>query len=148
MREIKILGTFQKEDVSRSYLYSLFECPACLKRVEKIRKDGLKAKGCCHKCSRTGKRRGAYNEKVEISGYLYIYLPSHPKSMKTGYVAEHRLVAEKKIGRQLRGGEVVHHINGDKRDNRPENLKVMSTPEHSKLHAIERRRRNNGKFSV
>ena len=48
---------------------------------------------------------------------------------------EHRIVAEQMLGRPLRKGEVVHHINRDKQDNRPENLMVFpSQAAHAKWH--------------
>lgn len=50
------------------------------------------------------------------------------------YALEHRLVAARTLGRELLRHEQVHHINGDKQDNRPENLQVMSNREHQLLH--------------
>ena len=51
------------------------------------------------------------------------------------YVPEHLLIAEKKIGRLVRWGEVVHHLNGIKSDNRPQNLIVVTRKRHKELHA-------------
>ena len=48
---------------------------------------------------RKGKKVGNIVDKVFISGYWYIYSPYHPHATKKGYVAEHRLIAEKTIGR-------------------------------------------------
>ncbi len=51
----------------------------------------------------------------------------------------HRWVAKKKIGRDLRKGEVVHHINYNKRDNSEDNLHICSNQsEHERIHRLDR----------
>ncbi len=47
---------------------------------------------------------------------------------------EHRRAAEEKLGRPLVKGEIVHHIDGNKHNNHPDNLEVMSQSEHAKEH--------------
>ena len=46
----------------------------------------------------------------------------------------HRIVAEQKLGRELLPSEIVHHIDGNKRNNDPSNLEVMTQAEHCRIH--------------
>lgn len=66
-------------------------------------------------------------------GYVYTLQPNHPHTRSKGYIREHRLVMEEKLGRYLDPEERIHHINGIKNDNRIENLMLFpNESEHQK----------------
>lgn len=69
------------------------------------------------------------------NGYRMVPMPAHPGADAKGYVREHILVAEAQLGRHLMAHEVVHHRDGDKLNNKPENLQVTTRSEHASHHA-------------
>ena len=68
-------------------------------------------------------------------GYIYIWQPEHPFAKNGRYVAKHKLVIEKIIGRYLFPKEECHHRNGIKDDNRPSNLMAfVNKSAHQRFH--------------
>ncbi len=70
-------------------------------------------------------------------GYIFVQYPSHPFSHTTGYVYLHRLKMENVLGRYLNKDEVVHHKDGNPRNNETSNLEVMGLSEHGHHHQGE-----------
>lgn len=73
-----------------------------------------------------------------LNGYRVLHIPDHPRAMTSenwkGWMYEHIYLGEKIIGRPLTGKEVVHHLDGNRSNNRIENLLVLERSQHKKLH--------------
>jgi hypothetical protein len=81
------------------------------------------------------------------SGYIYELAPDHPAAASAkGYVLQHRLVMERKLGRLLTPVENVHHIDGDKTNNDEANLLLTDHPSHMAHHANIKPRDDKGHF--
>lgn len=107
-------------------------------------KDGLHP--ACAECERRRKRQvnpqlGPYRATPIKAKYLSVKVNGVKMQL-------HRYLMEQHLGRKLGADEDVHHINGNKRDNRIENLQVMSHSEHSSLENKGRIKRRGYKLSL
>jgi hypothetical protein len=144
-------------------------CQACRKEfwIAPARmKSGNRGKFCTRECryahlrTLTGPAHHSYGKrkyKVRKKYGYVVLLPSElsPEDLKLFqnmgnkfYMFEHRLVMARMLGRPLKTSEAVHHLNGKKDDNRPENLYMMEHAEHGRLHQetiklVERLKREN-----
>jgi len=98
-------------------------------RVKKSHAD--KRETCSRKCAGIVK-----SQKISGNNHpRWKDIKSEPKRYTwIGGRYAHRVIMENHLGRKLRAEEIVHHINGDPKDNRIENLKLMTKSEHMKLH--------------
>lgn len=85
------------------------------------------------------KRHKSYYTK---EGYKQVYAPNSSEARENGYAPKHRLVMSEKLGRPLGYDEIVHHKNGNKRDNRASNLRLVTRSEHHKIHHSKRKQYN------
>jgi hypothetical protein len=105
--------------------------------------EPLYAKGLCRIHYRRWRRTGDVQAEVPIRarsengfvkhGYRYVRVPPALRHLTEGATnfAEHRLVVAQMLGRPLTADESVHHRNGDRLDNRPENLELWSCSQPS-----------------
>jgi hypothetical protein len=101
-------------------------------RVDEITDDGVK---------RVRKKRiFVRNVFREISGrYVRVYAPDHTRANRRGWVYEHVFVAQRALGKPLRRGAEVHHVDGDTRNNDPRNLVIChDRAYHMLLHQRQR----------
>ncbi len=90
-----------------------------------------------------GEGNGKFNRGRLLTSHGYVlvrvnkshHLAFGPPKLVGAYAYEHDLVAEATLGRHLRPEEAVHHRNGRRDDNRPENLEVTTRSDHARGHA-------------
>jgi len=153
MDKIK-LGTIDKAYNIRKKGHALYEwcaCELCGKERWVIIIKGKRQSNLCFKCAIVKfnqKRRGVNSPFWKggshfDNGYVSLYLERGHKfeSMCNGspgyrrYVAEHRLVMAEHLGRCLQSSEIVHHKDGNRSNNKIENLELTALGKHSKEHS-------------
>ena len=134
--------------------YKYTQCPRCgLYRWAQILKN-VPRRAHCHRCSMiirpnnkfrfTGEKHPNYKTGKKVRfGYMQVLLtpdnPYYPMCNISHYVLEHRLVMAYKLGRCLERGELVHHINHNRLDNRIENLQLVPRYKHEQITVLENR---------
>lgn len=113
-----------------------FTCENCGKTQSRRRKEGgrlyMEQKYCDHKCKVEAQMKaaherfksGAYGRHIKRNGYVWISVPALANGGVKREMLEHRYVMEQHLGRALQPGETIHHRDGDRQNNKIENLEL------------------------
>lgn len=94
---------------------------------------GLKARHAANPLRKDTNPNWKGGRTRHAKGYWLVYAPDHPRQHK-GYVLEHVLVMEQKLGRPMADDEVAHHMDENPANNHPDNLELKTRSQHSSDH--------------
>lgn len=120
-------------------------CCQCGTDKDVITNKKAKFYGYCRHCMYINRDGTKYKDDtigkhIAGDGYVYMFgkpLRNHPRYTGSGLL-EHVYIMEQFLGRSLKKDEQVHHINGNRSDNRIENLQVLTVAEHHAIHSKEK----------
>lgn len=114
---------------TKEVLENLRQCRLGIKLSERTKKRMSES----HKGKKHWNWKGG--KTINSKGYIFIYASEHPSRDCLNHIFEHRYIMEQKLKRYLNPEERIHHINGNKQDNRIENLMLFKNEsEHQKFH--------------
>jgi HNH endonuclease len=131
-------GTYQLD--CRACQIAKRTCPQCGKVADRRQKRAYRCRDCYSQATNAEGHPLWKGGRTLSKGYVLVHQRAHPRADKNGYVREHIVNWELAHGQPLPDGWVVHHLNGIKHDNRPENLVGLPTLRHDRLLPLMRAR--------